>query len=358
MNFKDLVEKVNSFSDRSELADIVNSIAIDSNNFNEWINNVFSEKVNQFDMNKLPYLIDELYKTTDKIKFMLCCMLLESTCDKLAFVTNLEDYPLFVAKFEALVNTLVTVYQRVDNGISDCMALIILKNDPKFEHFDKEQKNTILTVTKEKLRAILNYLKKGNIDQSVYQTLEVIIDLACYLNDDETTALINEIDDLGENDSADIFIIKYKVINNINIKDEKLSKLKSSKESLWTLYNVMEKLDMADKYLSDVTQDSIAKSYMIKWLLYPTELGDYPDTIELLGSFVYNNTKCYAYKFSKDDFKIQGEMLGVSGGYPVDKVSSISSGYTFSKFENVSDNWEKQAEDLVKFIANYWKDHA
>lgn len=33
-------------------------------------------------MNKLPYLIDELYKTNDKIKFMLYCMLLEASCDK------------------------------------------------------------------------------------------------------------------------------------------------------------------------------------------------------------------------------------------------------------------------------------
>lgn len=358
MDFKELVEKVNSFNDKREIVDIVNNIAINSDNFNEWVNNIFSKKVDQFDMNKLPYLIDELYKTTDKIKFMLCCMLLESTCDKLAFVTNLEDYPLFVAKFEALINTLVTVYQRVDNGISDCMALIILKNDPKFEHFDNEQKNIIITVTKEKLRAILNYLKKGNIDPSVYQTLEVIVDLACYLNDDEITTLINEIDDLGENGSADIFIIKYKIIKNLDIKDEKLSKLKNSKESLWTLYNVIEKLNMSAKYLSDVTQESIAKSDMIKWLIYPTELGDYPDTIDLLGSFVYNNTRCYAYKFSKNGFKIQGEMLGVAGGYPIDKVSSISSGYTFSKFENVSDNWEKEAEELVEFIANYWKNHA
>ena len=74
--------------------------------------------------------------------------------------------------------------------------------------------------------------------------------------------------------------------------------------------------------------------------------------------FMYKNTKCFAYKFSKKDFQVKGDMLGVVGGYPIDKVSSISSGYTFSKFEKVEDDWKKQANDLVKFISGYWKTQA
>ena len=42
---------------------------------------------------------------------------------------------------------------------------------------------------------------------------------------------------------------------------------------------------------------------MIRWLKCPTELGGIPDKIELLGEFTYNNTKCFAYKFSKSNFK-------------------------------------------------------
>ena len=62
--------------------------------------------------------------------------------------------------------------------------------------------------------------------------------------------------------------------------------------------------------------------------------------------------------FSKNDFKISGDLLGVSGGFPLDKISSITSGYTFSKFENVSDDWKKQSYELVEFIFNYWKNRA
>lgn len=357
-NFLELVDKVNSFdvNDKNQIVEIANNIDISKANFDEWVDSIFSDKIDLFDMNKLPYLIDELYKTTDKFNFMLCCMLLEASCDKLGFLTNLEDYQLFVAKFESLVNTLVTVYERVDNGISNCMALIIINNDPQFEYFNDEQKDIILNATKEKLRNILNYLKTQNIDPAIYQNLEVIVDLACYLNDDEISTIINEIDNLGDNGNADIFIIKYKAINNLNILSEKISKLKNDDEKLCLLYSIMERLKINQIYLKDVSQESIAKSDMIRWLKYPTELGDSPDKIELLGEFIYNDTRCFAYKFSKEGFEIKGDLLGVVGGYPIDKISSVASGYTFSKFEKVAEDWRKQAMELVEFISNYWKE--
>ncbi len=360
MDFSKLIERVNVINpdDKNSIIDIVNNIDINEDNFDQWVDSIFSDKINLFDMGKLPYIIDELYKTNDKLKFMLCCMLLESTCDKLDFITNLEKYPLFVAKFEVLVNTLTTVYEHVDNGIANCVSLIIINNDPKFNYFDDDMKDRIINATKRKLKDILNYLKKQNINSLVYEDLEVIVDMSCYLNDKEISNIIDEIDHLGKNENADIFIMKYKVINNMKISDKKLKMLKQDSERLWLLYSIMEELNINNVYLNDVSQESIAKSNMIKWLKYPTELGGNPDKIELLGEFIYNNTKCFAYKFSKNNFKISGDLLGVSGGFPLDKISSITSGYTFSKFENVSDDWEKQSNELVEFIVNCWKNRA
>lgn len=354
MDFSKLIERVNTINpkDKYNIIDIVNNIDINEDNFDQWAESIFSDKINLFDMGKLPYLIDELYKTNDKLKFMLCCMLLESTCDKLNFITKLERYPLFVAKFEALVNTLTTIYEHVDNGIANCVSLIIINNDPKFNYFDAEMKDRMINATKRKLKDMLNYLKTQNINPLVYDDLEVIIDMSCYLKDKEISSIIDEIDNLGKNGNADIFITKYKAINNMKISEEKLNMLKQDPERLWLLYRIMEKLNINNIYLKDVSQESIAKSNMIMWLKYPTELGDNPDKIELLGEFIYNNTRCFAYKFSKKDFKISGDLLGVSGGFPIDKISSITTGYTFSKFEKVSDDWQKQSNELVEFISN------
>ncbi len=360
MNFLELMNQVNNFDVKNKegMLEIVNNININNENFNEWVENVFSEKINDFDMNKLPYLIDTLYQTNDKTKFMLCCMLLESTCDKLSFITHLENYPLFEEKFKSLVPTLVTVYEQVDNGVANCMSLIIMNKDPEFKYFNQESKETLIEATKRKLNDILDYLKTSNINPIVFDDLEIIVDIACYLKDNEISKIIDEIDHLGKNGNADLFIIKYKIINNLNISKEKVQKFINEDEKLFVLYNIMEKLHVNNIYLKDVSQEQIAKSDMIRWLSYPTELGSAPDKIELLGEFIFNNTRCFAFKFSKEDFHIKGDLLGVSGGYPMDKVSSMTSGYTFSKFEVLSENWQKQAKELVEFISEYWKNRA
>ena len=350
MDFFELINNVNNLSLNSEdeIASLVNEININTDNFNQWINYVFSEKVDLFDMKKLPYLIDELYKTSDKMKFMLCCMLIESTCDKLDFITNLENYSLFAAKFETMLHTLVTVYDKVDNGIANCMSLIIINNDPEFKYFNDELKNIMIDATKRKLKDILKYLKTQNINPIVYNDLEIIVDMSCYLKNKEISEIIDEIDKCGINENADIFIMKYKIINNMNISKEKIDILKQDKEKIWLLHKIMEGLNVNDFYLNDVSQETIARSEMIRWLKYPTEIGSLPDKIELLGEFIFNNTRCFSYKFSKENFKISGDLLGVSGGYPIDKTSSISCGYTFSKFEKVSKDWKKQANELVE----------
>lgn len=356
MNFEELITRVNNeeVDKREVIDDIVAKIDINETNFNVWVDKVFSEDVDKFDMSKLPYLIDELYQGNNKFKFMLCCMLIEVTCDKLEFITNLEDYQLFEVKFETLLNTLVTVYDYVDNGIANCMALILLNNDPKLTRLNDEQKNTLVCATKRKLNDILDYLHTEDINPLVYKDLEVIVDLACYLNNSDINDLISKIDELENNEDADIFIIKYKLINNMDLIDSKLNRLKIDNERVFTLYHIMEELGVQNKYLADVPQEAIARSDMVRWLSYPTELGSAPDKIELLGEFTFNNQKCYAYKYMKEGFTKEGELLGVSGGYPFDKVTATPSGYTFSKFENVEDDWNKQALELVKFIYDYW----
>ncbi len=360
MNFLELINKVNSLDvkDKNAILEIVNNININADNYNQWLESVFSEKVKSFDMKKLPYLIDILYRTNDKMKFILCCMLIQASCDKLEFITNLEDYPMFSAKFEELADTLVTVYEHVDNGVANCMSLIIIKNDPKFKYFDDKLKKRLIEATKRKLNNILEYLKTENINPVVFNDLEVIVDMACYLKNEEISKLIDEIDNTRDNDNADIFIIKYKIINDLKISNKKIETISNKNDKLFLLYKIMEELNVHNIYLKNITQEKIAMSDMVRWLSFPTELGSIPDKIELLGEFNFSNNRFFAFKFSKEGYRIKGDLLGISGGYPVDKVSSTTSGFTFSKFEVATEDWQKQSIDLSNFIANYWKDRA
>ena len=361
MGFEELVTKVNELETEKEnvlkkqVVEIVDKIDINPDNFNNWVQDIFSEKIEKFDMYKIAFLIDKLYQTDNKQKFLLCCMLLEATCDKLKFITPLERYEMFEAKFQTLTDTLVTVYGHVDSPIANCMSLIILNNDPEYKFFSDEQKGKLVEATVRKLNDIINYLKENKGVPEVYNDMEIIIDMACYLKNEVISTLVDQLDQLGDNGKADIFIMKYKVINNMDISTEKITKIIEEKENLEMLYSVMERLGANEKYLGNVTQEMIAESAMIKWLVYPTELGSMPDKLELLGEFMFNDKKCYAYKFSKEDFSIFGDLLGIVGGYETDKITARNSGYTFSKFDTVEEDWKKQAEELAAFIYDHWK---
>lgn len=51
-------------------------------------------------------------------------------------------------------------------------------------------------------------------------------------------------------------------------------------------------------------------------------------------------------------------MLGLVGGFEIGKLTSITNGYTFSKFEPIEENYKKQADELIEFIKDYWKERA
>ena len=51
-------------------------------------------------------------------------------------------------------------------------------------------------------------------------------------------------------------------------------------------------------------------------------------------------------------------MIGLVGGFEIGKLTSTTTGYTFSKFEQIEENYRKQADELIEFIKGYWKERA
>lgn len=354
--FKENIDNLN-INEKENLKELVNQINIDDSNFNNWVENIFSENINQLDMNKMPYVIDELYQSNDKYKFMICCMLLESTVEKLPFVTNLENYPLFKEKYDVLKNTLITIYENFNNGIAICMGLILLNYDPKFELFESKEKEAFVKASQNKLELLLKYIKSHDIvDQQVYNDLEIIIDLCCYLRNEQIDNLVIELDNLTLNYDCNIFILKYKAINNLDINNKKLEELLNNEEFIEKVFRIMENINKLNILpLDKITQEMIAKSSMIEWLKYPTELGKVPDEISLLGEFEFNSQICYAYKFKSNSFRTKEYMLGIVGGYEPNKTTARNSGLTFSAFEIVDNDYMKQANKLAQFMFDLWE---
>ena len=354
IEFEKELEKLD-IEDKTKVEEFVNNINIGKDNYDDWVANLFDKNHPSLNLEKLPYIIDALYQSNDKILFMLCCMLIEATCDTIPFITPLENYRLFEAKYIELKHTLIEVYDHVDNGIANCMALIMLNNDPEFRYLNDEEKNVLINATIRKLNAIANYLDNNeNIFPSVYEDLELIIDLASHMKNPKITELIKNLEKYNLTYSCKLFIIKYKLINNIEIANiEEMLENKDEIERLISIFEKENKLDLLP--LEKITQESIARSNMIRWLEYPTEIGHKPEIIELLGEFEIDGIVCYAYKFKDSNFKIKDYMIGISGGYEKGKITACDTGWTFSNFELVNDNYINQAKSMVEQIKGYWE---
>jgi len=340
---------------------IIEDINIDDVNFNEWVQSIFSDEVFELNINVVPYLIDSLYKINDKYKFMLCCMLLESLCNDLPFITNLETYPMFKEKYLVLKPTIIDICSRTFNGFSNCMYLIVISCDPKGELFIEEERAKFISSINSKFEKVVEFLSNNNeVSEEAYYLLEVLLDVATYINDDTTKEYVNKISKLTLNELVSIFLLKFEACNNIPLSKEKLqSIIKSNGECLYKLLKIFEaenKVNMLP--IDSIEQEQVAKSCMIDWLKYPTELGKAPDEIELIDTFEKNSMIYYIFKFKSDVFADKGYMLGVTGGYEKETISASNTGHTFSFFETLTDDYLTQANKIVDTIIQHWQKQA
>lgn len=89
----------------------------------------------------------------------------------------------------------------------------------------------------------------------------------------------------------------------------------------------------------------LAKSDLVHWLIYPTELGKAPDEIEFVGKIERKDEIYHVFKFRSDSDNLDKEsknvwLLGWSG----------NEGGTFSQFEKYEKYEKKTIEKTLKYI--------
>lgn len=93
-------------------------------------------------------------------------------------------------------------------------------------------------------------------------------------------------------------------------------------------------------------REYLAKSDMVHWLTYPTELGRKPDEIHLLGKARVKKEDFYIFKYRSDSSTLSEDLRGewlIGWSNP--------DGGTFSNFDKLSDYTKKTPEKTVKYIA-------
>jgi len=334
----------------------INNWQIDVDNMDGFIEEL-SDNYSELCMEHVPFAIESLYKSDEKIKTMVFCMLFEFTCMDLPYVTNLESLPLFQAKLEYIYHTLAEVFSACFNGIGDCVGLIILNFDPDMSLAKPEEKQRVISGVQKRLELLYKYVSENGCDgDDIVSALSVTLDMAARLKNDETIAYLRKLSELQLDLESELFLIKAMALNDIPVSLESINRLVEFDASrLIRILGSIGRMDLLNG--SSITQEKIAYAEMRTWLRHPSECGETLDKLEVVDTLIYEEHLYYIFKYTSTAPKLQarGFMIAVAGGYDKDAISANETGHTFSDFEPIGDNYKEQAVGIIEMISGYWK---
>ncbi len=341
---------------QASMDEAVNNWQVDTDNIDSFIDEL-SESYSELCMDHVPFAIESLYKSDEKIKTMIFCMLFEFTCVELPYVTNLESLPLFGAKLEYIYHTLVEVFSSCFNGIGDCVGLIILNYDPEMSFAQPEEKQRIISGVQKRLELLYKYVSENGCDgDEIISALSVTLDMAARLNNDDISVYLRKLSELQLDLESELFLVKAMALNDMPVLLESIDRLVEFDAS--RLIRILGSIGRMDLFKgSHITQEKIAYAEMRNWLCHPSECGETLDTLEIVDTLIHDEHLYYIFKYTSTAPKLQerGFMIGVAGGYDKDVISDNETGHTFSDFEPIGDNYKEQALGIIQMISDYWK---
>lgn len=192
--------------------------------------------------------------------------------------------------------------------------------------------------------------KEGALTEEMLGNLEFICDAAgsLMLNAPANPELVALISDLFEMKDSDISYYALSTLLSVGEKapDEVIVALANDLVYADLTYSLLERHNMTHRFPAELCAPAyLAKSHMVSWLVYPTELGREPDEIELLGVTKKKGETFHVFRFKSDSDNLGDDLKGVwLIGWSGDD------GGTFSNFDKYADYEKKTPEKTVKYI--------
>ncbi len=192
--------------------------------------------------------------------------------------------------------------------------------------------------------------KEGALTEEMLGNLEFICDAAGALmfNAPANLELVGLISDLFEMKDSDISYYALSTLLTVGCKvpDEVIVALANDIVYADLTYGLLERYRMTDRFPEGLRDPVyLAKSDMVHWLTYPTELGKEPDEIEFLGQTKKKGEVFHIFRYKSDSDNLGDDLKGVwLIGW------SGNDGGTFSNFDKYADYEKKTPEKTVKYI--------
>ncbi len=186
----------------------------------------------------------------------------------------------------------------------------ILHYRDKVEKMSPAAREKLAAYTASELR---RYLAMESIDRYAMDALEMIADVCgLYLND-ELAALLPDVMARGNN------AVKYFAVSTLlqagkSVPDEVIGILAHDLVHAELLYHSLKRAGQAARFPAELsTPEYLAKSDMVHWLTYPSELGQVPDEIEYLGQVkkgLFKGEKYHIFRFKSESDNLDDASKG------------------------------------------------
>ena len=191
------------------------------------------------------------------------------------------------------------------------------------------------------------YLSMESLSEDCVESLEFAADVCKHYATDETAELLVKVMELGYN-NVSFYALDTVYSLGGDAPQSVIEALANDLEYADMAYHTMKKYGKAELFPKELTDPVyLAKSDMVHWLVYPTELGKKPDAIEYLGKIKYffKKEEYYVFKYMSDSENLGEELqnkwlIGWSN----------DDGGTFSNFDLLSDYEKGSVDKTLKNI--------
>lgn len=221
-------------------------------------------------------------------------------------------------------------------------GLVHYKND--LSKFSQSAKGLVSTHLESELR---RYLSVEQLNEDHIGNLELISDISKSFITEEIVSLLYEVLKLRRS-NIDYYAVESLLSSGNGVPEETIVSLARNLEYASLTYGMLGSFGKQDLFPNEYTSpEYLAKSDMVHWLVYPTELGKEPDAIEYVGkiSYLFKKEVYHVFKFRSDSDNLTDDLKNEwLIGWSSDE------GGTFSNFDKYSAFEKETVQSTLKNI--------
>ncbi len=259
---------------------------------------------------------------------------LENSVDKMFEIAKIEK-----SDVEAVLSIAKPIKDDYQRGM---LFQGLLEHKDKIKNMSADAKSAIAEFTESELERLLS---EKDLSDDAVNIIEFAADVSKYFITGKILDMLEKAMSVVDNQIR-YFILETLLDNNRQVSADAIKEIAGDLSYANLLKNVLVKYGKANLFPKEYdTPEYLAKSDLVHWLCYPTELNQKPDEIELLGKATVKKEDYFIFKYKSDSDNLTDELqnvwlIGWSG----------SQGSTFSEFDKLSDFEKKTPEKTVKYI--------